>query len=95
MGGVLIEVDSTVGELSERSLLLDLGGLNGVLFEEKMSAFALEGLEGTLAQRASASCRREKRSIGTHVFVSHVCGWCECRLSMLVESRKLLLAIVG
>jgi len=31
MGGVLIEVDSTVGELSERSLLLDLGGLNGVL----------------------------------------------------------------
>jgi hypothetical protein len=31
MGGVLIEVDSTVGELAEGSLLLDLGSLDGVL----------------------------------------------------------------
>jgi len=57
MGGVLIEVDSTVGELSERSLLLDLGGLNGV------------------------------------VFVSHDCGGCECRLSVM-SKVECLLAIV-
>ena len=38
MGGVLIEVDATVGKLAEGSLLLDLGGLNGVLWL-KMSAF--------------------------------------------------------
>jgi hypothetical protein len=30
-GSVLIEVDATVGELSEGALLLDLGGLDGVL----------------------------------------------------------------
>jgi hypothetical protein len=28
---VLVEVDATVGEFAEGSLLLDLGGLNGVL----------------------------------------------------------------
>jgi hypothetical protein len=28
---VLVEVDATVGELAERSLLLDLGSLNWVL----------------------------------------------------------------
>ena len=38
MGGVLIEVDATVGKLAEGSLLLDLGGLNGVLWL-KISAF--------------------------------------------------------
>ena len=37
MGGVLVEVDATVGKLAEGSLLLDLGGLNGVLWL-KMSA---------------------------------------------------------
>lgn len=37
-GGVLVEVDATVGELAEGSLLLDLGGLNGVLYGEGMSA---------------------------------------------------------
>jgi hypothetical protein len=30
-GSVLIEIDSTVGKLSEGSLLLDLGSLDGVL----------------------------------------------------------------
>jgi hypothetical protein len=30
-GSVLVEVDATVGELSEGALLLDLGGLHGVL----------------------------------------------------------------
>jgi hypothetical protein len=35
MCDVLIEVDTTVGKLSEGSLLLDLGGLNGVLKERK------------------------------------------------------------
>jgi hypothetical protein len=29
--GVLVEVDATVGKLAERSLLLDLGGLDGDL----------------------------------------------------------------
>jgi len=33
VGGVLVEVDATVGKLSEGSLLLDLGGLNGILGE--------------------------------------------------------------
>jgi hypothetical protein len=32
MGGVLIEVNSTVGKLSERSLLLNLGGGLSVLY---------------------------------------------------------------
>jgi len=31
-GGILVEVDATVGEFSEGSLLLDLGGLLGVVF---------------------------------------------------------------
>lgn len=35
--GVLVEVDATVGELAEGSLLLDLGSLNGVLFEDVVS----------------------------------------------------------
>jgi hypothetical protein len=35
MGSVLVEVDATVGKLSEGSLLLDLGGLGGVLFDGK------------------------------------------------------------
>jgi len=30
-GGVRVEVDATVGEFAEGSLLLDFGGLNGVL----------------------------------------------------------------
>lgn len=35
--GVLVEVDATVGKLAEGSLLLDLGGLDGVLFNEIVS----------------------------------------------------------
>lgn len=31
-GGVLVEVDATVGKLAEGSLLLDLGGLDGILW---------------------------------------------------------------
>jgi hypothetical protein len=37
--GVLVEVDATVGKLSEGSLLLNFGSLDGVLFEEDGSAF--------------------------------------------------------
>jgi hypothetical protein len=36
-GCVLVEIDATVGELAEGSLLLDLGGLDGVLWRERMS----------------------------------------------------------
>jgi hypothetical protein len=32
-GGVLVEVDTAVGKLAEGSLLLDLGGLDGVLWK--------------------------------------------------------------
>jgi hypothetical protein len=32
VGGILIEVDAAVGKLAEGSLLLDLGGLNGILY---------------------------------------------------------------
>jgi hypothetical protein len=31
-GGILVEVDATVGEFSEGSLLFDFGGLLGVVF---------------------------------------------------------------
>lgn len=34
---VLVKIDSSVGKFAERSLLLDLGGLNGVLFEKRVS----------------------------------------------------------
>jgi hypothetical protein len=37
-GCILVEVDATVGELAEGSLLLDLSGLNGVLYGEGISA---------------------------------------------------------
>ena len=37
-GSVLVEVDATVGELAERSLLLDLGGLDGILYQEGLLA---------------------------------------------------------
>ena len=46
---VLVEVDSTVGKLSERSLLLDLGGGLGVLFEDIVSD-------------CSSSCARDQGS---------------------------------
>jgi hypothetical protein len=36
-GGVLVEVDATVGKLAEGSLLLDLGGLDGILVDEVVS----------------------------------------------------------
>ena len=36
-GGILIEINSTVGELSEGSLLLDLGSLDGVLRRREIS----------------------------------------------------------
>jgi hypothetical protein len=36
-GVILVEVNSTVGELAERSLSLDLGGLLGVLYWRDMS----------------------------------------------------------
>jgi hypothetical protein len=38
MGGVLIEVNSTVGKLSEGSLLLNLGGSLSVLYVQYMLA---------------------------------------------------------
>ena len=36
-GCVLVEIDATVGELAEGSLLLDLGGLDGILWREDVS----------------------------------------------------------
>jgi hypothetical protein len=36
-GGVLVEVDTAVGKLAEGSLLLDLGGLDGVLWRGGVS----------------------------------------------------------
>jgi len=35
--GVLVEVDATVGKLAEGSLLLNLGGLDGVLVVKNVS----------------------------------------------------------
>ena len=35
--GVLVEVNATVGEFAEGSLLLDLGGLGGILFDQVVS----------------------------------------------------------
>ena len=63
--GVLVKVDATIGKLAERSLLLDLGGLDGVLVRDQL--------------RSNWGVWRFRRWVGdgrfdTHVFVSHVCG---------------------
>ena len=77
MGVVLVEVDATVGKLSEGSLLLDFGSRLGVLFEGDPSAFVCHW-----------GCADESGSADTHVFVGHDCGSLTgVRFSMLVERR--------
>jgi hypothetical protein len=53
-GFVLIEVDATVGKLSEGSLLLNLGSLNGVLYLEILAVIHHLSLDSHLP--SSAQC---------------------------------------
>lgn len=53
-GGVLVKVDTTVGKLSEGSLLLDLGGLNGVLYLKTLAFVRLVRLDQLLHLLCSA-----------------------------------------
>ena len=42
---ILIKVDTTIGELAERSLLFDLGGLLSILWNGEICQHSSEGIE--------------------------------------------------
>ena len=62
LGGILVEVDATVGEFSEGSLLLDFGGCLSVLLWELIVSNCSSWLEDrTISARARREGQGEKR----------------------------------
>jgi hypothetical protein len=56
-GCVLVEVDATVGELAEGSLLLDLGSLNGSLLQRERSQLVMSNSGPTRMRRPRGTAR--------------------------------------
>jgi hypothetical protein len=56
-GDVLVEVDATVGEFSEGSLLLDFGGLLGIVFVLRRKVFV--SIDSSISTSTSSIPTRE------------------------------------
>ena len=94
-GCVLVEVDTTVRELAEGSLLLDLGSLGGILCRERLISFMMFNSEscayGQSAGKTVGNAEEGKGSGDTHIFVCHDCGGLTgVRFPRCVEKRKVL-----